>query len=141
MSEKCCTLTRFAVFRAFLQRFVFLWGRKGVSADSHPAHNSRHAKCYFFKIFNVQKMLYFNAIRGIPCIFTNVCFFHGVGRRGPRISHPAHNSRHKKRYFFIIFNIRKMLYFDANRGISCIFTKGRFFMGQEGGVRGFPPGP
>ena len=43
-------------------------GEEGGSADSHPAYNSRHKKCYFFMIFNVRKMLYFNAIRGILCI-------------------------------------------------------------------------
>ena len=88
MSEKSCTLRQFALFRVFLQRVVFLWGRKGGSADSHPAHNSRDIKCYFLMIFNVRKKLYFKVIRAI----------------------------------------------------SCIFTKGCFFMGQEGGVRGFPPG-
>ena len=77
MSEKNCTLTRFAVFRAFSQRVVFLWGRKGGSADSQPAHNSRHIKCYFLMIFNVRKKLYFNAIRGIPCILIKGCFFMG----------------------------------------------------------------
>ena len=40
----------------------------------------------------------------------------------------------------MIFNVRKKLYFKAIRAILCIFTKGGFFMGQEGGVRGFPPG-
>ena len=88
MSEKSCTLTRFAAFRVFLQRVVFLWGRKGGSADSHPAHNSSDIKCYFLMIFNVEEKLYFKVIRAI----------------------------------------------------SFIFTKGCFFMGQEGGVRGFPPG-
>ena len=77
MSEKSCTLREFALFRAFLQRVVFLWGRKGGSADSHQAHNSRDMKSYFLMIFNVRKKLYFNAIRGIPCIMTNSCFFMG----------------------------------------------------------------
>ena len=55
----------------------FLWGRKGGSADSNPAHNSRDIKCYFLMIFNVRKKLYFNAIRGIPCILTKGCSFMG----------------------------------------------------------------
>ena len=67
---------------------VYLWGRKGGFADSHPAHNSRDIKCYLLMIFNVEKKLYYKVIRAI----------------------------------------------------SCIITKGFFFMGQEGGVRGFPPG-
>ena len=37
-------------------------------------------------IFNVQKMLYFNGIRGIPCIFTKRCFVMGQeGGGGLRI--------------------------------------------------------
>ena len=77
MSEKSCTLRQFALFRVFLQSVVFLWGRKGGSADSHPAHNSRDIKCYFLMIFNVEKKLYFYAIRGIPCILKKGCFFMG----------------------------------------------------------------
>ena len=89
MWKKSCTLRHFALFRVFLQRVVFLWDRQGGSADSHPAHNSRDIKGYSLMIFNVEKKLYFKAIRAI----------------------------------------------------SCIFTEGYFFMGQEGGVHGFPPGP
>ena len=90
-------------------------------------------------IFNVRKKLYFNAIRGISCILTKGCFFMGqVG--GSADSHSAHNSRDIKSYFLMIFNVRKKLYFKAIRAILCIFTKCCFFMGQEGGVRGFPPG-
>ena len=77
MSEKSCTLREFALFRAFLQRVVFLWGRKGGSAASHPAYNSRDIKCYFLMIFNVEKKLYFKVIRAISCIFTKGCFFTG----------------------------------------------------------------
>ena len=139
MTEKSCTLTRFAVLRAFLQRVVFLWGRKVGSADSHPARNSGHIKCYFFKIFNVRKKLSFNAIRGIPCILTKGCFFMGY-EGGSADSDPAHNSRDIKCYFLMIFNVRKKPYFNAIRGIPCILTNGCFFMGQEGGVRGFQPG-
>ena len=80
MSEKNCTLTRFAVFRVFRQSVVFLCGGKGGSADSHQAHNSRDIKCYFLMIFNVRKKLYFKAIRAILCIFTKGCFFYGAGR-------------------------------------------------------------
>ena len=75
--RKSCTLTRFVLFRVFLQRFVFLWGRKGGSADSHPAHKSRDIKCYVLMIFNVEKKLYFKVIRAISCIFTNGCLFMG----------------------------------------------------------------
>ena len=93
----------------------------------------------FYMIFNVRKKLYFNAIRGIPCILTKSCFF--MVRKGGSVdSHPAHNSRDIKCYFLMIFNVRKTLYFKAIRAILCIFTKGCFFMGQEGGVCGFPPG-
>ena len=71
----------FKVIRAISCIFTkdcFLWGRKGGgSADSHPAHNLRDIKCYFLMIFNVRKNLYFNAIRGIPCILTKGCFFMG----------------------------------------------------------------
>ena len=63
----------------------FSWGRKGGSADSHPAHNSRDIKCYVLMIFNVRRKLYFNAIRGIPCILTKACFFMGQEGEGPRI--------------------------------------------------------
>ena len=45
-------------------------GEEGGSADSRPSHNSRHKNLCFFIIFNVRKMLYFKAIRGILCIFT-----------------------------------------------------------------------
>ena len=31
--------------------------------------------------------------------------------------HPTHNSRYKKCYFLMIFNIRKMLYFHAVGGV------------------------
>ena len=127
-------------FMYFYKGLFFLWGRKGGSADSHLAHNLRHMKGYFLMIFNVRKMLYFYAIRGILCIFTKG-FFSWGRKEGSADSHPANNLRHQKCYFFIIFNIRKILYFNAIRGISCIFRKGRFFMGSEGGVRGFPPGP
>ena len=40
----------------------------------------------------------------------------------------------------MIFNVEKKLYFKVIRAISCIFKKGCFFMGKEGGVHGFPPG-
>ena len=128
MSEKSCTLKQFALFCVFLQSVVFLWGRKGGSADSHPAYNSRHTKCYFLMIFNFRKKPYFNAIRGIPCIFTKGCFFMGW-KGGSADSHPAHNSRNIKCYFLMIFNVRKKLYFNAIRGIPCIVTKGCFFIG------------
>ena len=90
-------------------------------------------------IFNVEKKLYFKVHLAISCIFTKGCFFMGQ-EGGSENSHPAHNSRDIKCYFLMIFNVRKKLYFKAIRAISCIFTKGCFFMGQEGGVRGFPPG-
>ena len=38
---------------------------EGVVRGFSPAHNSRHKKFNFFMIFNIRKMLYFNAIRGI----------------------------------------------------------------------------
>ena len=40
----------------------------------------------------------------------------------------------------MILNVEKKLYFKVIRAMSCILTKGCFFMGQEGGVRGFPAG-
>ena len=69
-------------------------------------------------IFNVPKMLYFNAIRVILCILTRGSFLWGRKREFGD-SHPTHNSRHKKNYFFMIF-IRKMLYFYAVGGFSVI---------------------
>ena len=80
----------FKAIRAILCIFTkgcFLWGRKGGSTDSHPAHNSRDIKCYFLVIFNVEKKLYFEVIRAISCTFTKGCFFYGAGRGGwgPRI--------------------------------------------------------
>ena len=95
--------------------------------------------CYFLIIFNVRKKLYFKAISAILCIFTKACFFMGQ-EGGSADSHPAYNSRDIKCYFFMIFNVRKKVYFKAISAILCIFTKGCFFMGQEGGVRGIPPG-
>ena len=88
MSEKCCTSTRFTVFRVFLQRVVFYEGGGGGSADSRPAHNSRHKKCNFFMIFYIRKMLYFKVIRDIM-----------VEKGGSTAFHPAYNSKHKKCYF------------------------------------------
>ena len=55
----------------------FFMGQEGGVRGFHPAHNSRDIKCYFLMIFNVRKKLYFNAIRGIPCILTKSCFFMG----------------------------------------------------------------
>ena len=61
-------------------------------------------------------------------------FFCGVGRGGGSAdSHPAHNSRDIKCYFLMIFNVRKKLYFNAIRAISCILTKGCFLCGRKGG--------
>ena len=128
MSEKSCALTRFAVFRVIWQRVVFLWGRKGGSADSHPAHNSRNIKCYFLMIFNVRKKLYFKAISAILCMITKGFFLWGR-KGGSEDSHPAFNSRDIKWYILMIFNVRRKLYFNAIRGIPCILTKGCFFMG------------
>ena len=58
---------------------------------------------------------------------------------GSADSHPAYNSRDIKCYFLMIVNVEKKLYFKVILAISCIFTKGCFFMGQEGGVSGFQP--
>ena len=117
----------------------FFMGQEGGVRGFLPAHNSRDIKCYFLMIFNVRKKLYFNAIRGIPCILKKGCFLWGR-KGGSTDSHRAHNSRDIKLYFLMIFDVRKKLYFKAIRAILCIFTKGCFFMGQEGGVGGFPPG-
>ena len=39
----------------------------------------------------------------------------------------------------MIFNVEKKLYFKVHLAISCIFTKGCFFMGQEGGSENSHP--
>ena len=128
MSEKSCTLRQFALFRVFLQRVVFLWGRKGGSADSHLAYNSRDIKCYFLMIFNVEKSCTLTRFAVFRVLWQMVVFLWGR-KGGSADSHPAHNSRDIKCYFLIIFNVRKKLYFKAISAILCIFTKGCFFMG------------
>ena len=140
MSEKSCTLTRFAVLLVFWQRVVFLCGRKFGSADSHPAHNSKDINCYFLIIFNVWKKLYFLMIFNVQksCTLTRFAVFRVLwqrvvflsgGKRGSADSHPPHNSTDRKCYFLMIFHVEKKLYFKVIRAISCSFTKGWFFMG------------
>ena len=84
-------------------------------------------------IFHVQKMLYFQEICSI-CVFLCMVVFYARGRGGgPRIRTrliiwliknaifswflmPG-KFEAKKSYFFMIFNIRKMLYFYAVGGV------------------------